>query len=109
MSDARTKHLLLLNLNSESESDDAEEDILFSFLLKKKKKLPNKYILSERNRRGQFKITTMMSDADFTNYFRMNRNQFFDVHGMIQQDIDSNGCNAQKPISTEEKLAVFLR
>lgn len=38
MSDARTKHLLLLNLNSESESDDAEEDILFSFLLKKKKK-----------------------------------------------------------------------
>lgn len=109
MSEARTKQLLLLNLSSESESDDAEEEILLYFLIKKKFKSPNKYILSERKRSGQFKITTMMSDADFTNYFRMNRNQFFEVHGMIRQHIDSNGCNAQRPIASEEKLAVFLR
>nr|CAH7729055.1 unnamed protein product [Callosobruchus chinensis] len=80
---------------------------MFYFLINKKFKSPNKYILSDRKSRGQF--TTKMSDDDFTNYFRMTRKQFFEVHEMVRQDIKSHGCNAQKPIATEEKLAVFMR
>lgn len=98
------RKLILSYLSSESEADDDEEAILLCALIEKKFKSPNKYILSERKESGQFKITSKMNDADFTNYFRMNRNQFCEVHGIIQGYIDSNGCNAQKPIATEEKL-----
>lgn len=110
MSVVRDKKMLLLNLSSESESDaDAEEEILLYALTNKKFKSPNKYILLERETCGQFITTTKMNNSDFTNYFRMNRNQFSEVHGIIQHEIDANGCNAQKPIPTEVKLAVFLR
>nr|XP_022907220.1 protein ANTAGONIST OF LIKE HETEROCHROMATIN PROTEIN 1-like [Onthophagus taurus] len=54
-------------------------------------------------------MTSEFPNDVFTNYFRLNRNQFGEVHGMIQQFIDADGCNAQKPIGTEEKLGVFLR
>lgn len=108
MSDSRSKQLILLNLSSESDSDEAEEDTML-YCLNLKFKSSNKYILSERKKSGQFIITNKMDDGDFVNYFRMNRNQFSEVHAMIRQDIERNGCNAQKPIPTEEKLAVFLR
>lgn len=107
MSDRVLKSLVL---SSESESDNDAEDELFLYcLLDNKVKSPNKNILLEREKCGQFMMTKKMNDRDFFNYLRMNQNQFAEVHGMIQQGIDSKGCHAQQPIPTEEKLAVFLR
>ncbi|CAH1109707.1 unnamed protein product [Psylliodes chrysocephalus] len=82
--------LVLLNSSSETESDDTEEEMLFYSLMKKKFKSLNKFILSKRKNSGQFTITTKISDADFTNYFRMNRNQCAEVHEMIRQGITPN-------------------
>lgn len=49
----------------------------------------------------------MISDADFANYFHMNRNQFFDVHGIIRKDLD--GCNAQSQMTEmADWEAIFL-
>lgn len=109
MNDSRIK-LCLLDLSSESDSDcAAEEELLLHSLTSKKLKSPNNFYLSKRKTHGQFKMTSELPDSVFTNYFRMNRNQFTEVHGMIQQSIHSDGCNAKEPIGTEEKLGVFLR
>ena len=47
------------------------------------------------------------SDKQFTNYFRLNRSQFNEVQRLVQNSVYSEGCNAQKPIGTEEKLCVL--
>lgn len=104
------KGLCLLELSSESDSDcAAEEDLLMYLVASKKMKSPNNFYLCKRKTHGQFKMTSELPDALYTNYFRMTRNQFAEVHGMIQQSIFSDGCNAKEPIGTEEKLGVFLR
>ena len=58
---------------------------------------------------GGFALTSELSDKQFTKYFRFNRSQFNEVHRLVRNPVYSEGCNAQKPIWTEEKLAVFLR
>jgi len=45
----------------------------------------------------------------FKESFRLNRKQFSEVHELIKMDITGQECNAQKPIGSEEKLAVCLR
>jgi hypothetical protein len=65
--------------------------------------------MKKRKSHGEFALTSEFSDSKFINYFRLNRNQFNQVHGIIQSYIYAEGCNAQRPIVTEEKLAVFLR
>jgi len=54
-------------------------------------------------------LTSEFSAKQFANYFRLNRGQFNAVHRLVQNSIYSVGCNAQKPIETEEKHAVLLR
>lgn len=79
-------------MSSESDSSDDADVVLLHCLMNKKIKSPKKHILSERTKCGQFKITLQIT----TNYFRMNRGQFAEVHAMIQETINSNGCNMQK-------------
>ena len=57
----------------------------------------------------EFGLTSEFSAKQLTNYCRLNRSQFNEVHRLVQISIYSEGCNAQKPIGTEEKLAVFFR
>ncbi|XP_022197965.1 protein ANTAGONIST OF LIKE HETEROCHROMATIN PROTEIN 1 [Nilaparvata lugens] len=109
MTESRLK-LCLLDLSSDSDSDNAAEEEMFLLLLTEKKlKAPNNFYLSKRKSHGQFKMTSELPDSLFTNFFRMNRNQFEEVHALIQECIQREGCNAQEPIGTKEKLAVFLR
>lgn len=105
------KELIYLNiLSSESESDaEEEEEMLVLYMTAKKFKSPNNFYLSKRKSHGQFKMTSEFPDEVFTNFFRVNRDQFAHIHNMIKESLQANGCNAQKPIDTEEKLAVFLR
>jgi len=65
--------------------------------------------MKKRKTHGEFALTCEFSAKQFTNYFRLNRSQFNTVHRLVQISIYSEGCNAQKPIGTEENLAVFLR
>ena len=65
--------------------------------------------MKKRKTHGEFALMSEFSDKQFTNYFRLNRSQFNEVHWHVQNSIYSEGCNAQKPIGTEEKLTVFLR
>jgi len=65
--------------------------------------------MKKRKTNGEFALTSEFSDKQFTNYFLLNRSQSNEVHRLVQNSIYPEGCNAQKPIGTEEKLAVFLR
>ena len=65
--------------------------------------------MEKRNTHGEFVLTSELSDDRYMNYFRLSRDQFEDVHSIVQNDVSSDGCNAQKPIGSKEKLAVFLR
>ena len=64
--------------------------------------------MKKRKIHGEFILTSEFSAKQFTNCFRLNWSQFYAVHRLVQNSIYSEGCHAQKPIGTEEKLAVFL-
>ncbi|KAF0749182.1 protein ANTAGONIST OF LIKE HETEROCHROMATIN PROTEIN 1-like [Aphis craccivora] len=90
-----------LDLSSESDSDEEMNELLLLYSLSKRNKsIWKSAYMKKRKSHGEFILTSEFSDKQFTNYFRLNRNQFNEV--LI-------GCNAQKPIDPEEKLAVFLR
>jgi len=93
-----------------SESDFDEEDTLMLLYLTSKwhKSVWKSEYMKKRKTHGEFALTSEFSDKQFTNV-RLNRSQFDEVHRLVQSCIFSEGCNAQKPIGTEEKLAVFLR
>ena len=57
----------------------------------------------------RIQLTSEFSDEKFKNYFRMTRNDFKEVHVMIATDLEDQGYGGHEQISTEEKLAVFLR
>ncbi|KAL1492828.1 hypothetical protein ABEB36_011010 [Hypothenemus hampei] len=65
--------------------------------------------MKKRKSHGEFTLTREFSDEKFKNYFRLNRNQFKEVHDLIKNEIVTEGCNATRVIESEEKLAIFLR
>ena len=93
-----------------SDSDEEMDTLVLLYLTSKRQKSVWKsgYIKMGKTH-GGFALTSEFSDKQFTNYFRLNRSQFNEVHRIMQNSIYSEGCNAQKPNGTEEKLAVFLR
>lgn len=99
----------LINLSSESDSDDEFDELNLLYLLSTRKKLWKSNFIKKRKTHGEFNLSLEFSDKQFSNYFRVNRNQFNEVLNLIRDTIYSFGCNAQKPIDPEEKLAVFLR
>ena len=60
--------------------------------------------MKNRKTHGEFALTSEFSTKQFTNYFRLNRSEFNEVRRLVQNSIYSEGCNAQKPIGTEERL-----
>ena len=59
--------------------------------------------IKKRKTHGEFALTSEFSAKQFTNYCRLNRSQFNEVHRLVQNSIYSEGCNDQKPTGTEEK------
>ncbi len=96
-----------LLLSSESDSDDCEIDIIAA--LSKPKNLTKNNYLKTRKTHGEFILKDEFSDEKHKNYYRATREQFSELHGLIKEAIEAEGCNASRPIGTEEKLAVFLR
>jgi hypothetical protein len=99
-----------LILSSDSDSDEEMDTQMLLYLTSKRQKSvwKSEYI-KNRKTHGEFALTSEFSDKQFINYFRLSRGQFNEVHRLVQGSFYSEGCNAQKPIGTEEKLAVFLR
>ena len=100
----------LIALSSESDSDEEVDTLMLLYLTSKRQKSVWKSeYKKKRKTHGEFALTSEFSDKQFTNYFRLNLSQLNEVHRLVQNSIYSEGCNAQKPTGTEEKLAVFLR
>ena len=99
----------MLDLSSESDSDRefVFESACYVALMKQKAKRSE--YMKKRVSHGEFVLTKEFDNDKFTTYFRLNREQFQEVHELIKNEIDREGCNATRPIGTEEKLAVFLR
>lgn len=100
----------LLDLSSESDSEEEwETEVLLYDVKKRRKSFWMSNYMKKRRTHGEFALTSELSDTKFSNYFRLNREQFSEVHSIIEPTIYSEGCNAQKPIGAKEKLAICLR
>nr|CAH7720791.1 unnamed protein product [Callosobruchus chinensis]CAH7766622.1 unnamed protein product [Callosobruchus chinensis] len=73
-----------------------------------KSKSPTSLYIRKRSSHGEFALTRELNDAKFSNYFRLTREQFSEVHELIKNKIETSGSNAAS-IGTEEKLGLFLR
>lgn len=98
---------ILLDLQSESE--DEERFIMLHRLSKKRKRSKTNEYFQIRKSHGEFTLSSEIPDSMFKESFRLNRKQFSEVHELIKNDITGQECYAQKPIGSEEKLAVCLR
>jgi len=96
-------------LSSESDSCEEMDTLMLYLTSKRQNSVWKSEYMKSRKTHGELALTSEFSAKQFTNYFRLNRSQFNEVHRLVQNSIYSEGCNAQKPIGTEEKLAVFLR
>ncbi|VVC30205.1 Hypothetical protein CINCED_3A022695 [Cinara cedri] len=97
-----------LDISSASDSDEEMDKLLLLYSLSKgNKSIWKSAFMKKRNSHGELVLTSEFSDKQFTNNFRLNRNQFNEI--LINDKIYSGGCNAQKPIDPEETLAVFLK
>lgn len=103
-----TTSAMLIDISSESDSDSEFEFETVCYVALMKQKAEKSAYMKRRLSHGEFDLTKEFEDEKFTNYFRLNRDQFQEVHGLIKNEIDREGCNATRPIGTEEKLAVFL-
>lgn len=101
---------LEFDISSESDSEDEFVSELVHFFPQTiKRKAARSLHLKKRNSHGEFLLSKELNNEQFKNYFRLNRDQFREVHEIIKKEIDAEGCNATRPIGTEEKVAVFLR
>ncbi|CAH1997034.1 unnamed protein product [Acanthoscelides obtectus] len=98
-------------LDSESESDSEIDTLilLYSIAKKRKKSVWMNDYLKKRNTHGEFNLLEELNDGQVKMYFRLNKNQFDELHNLVINDITGHGCNAQQPIESELMLAVCLR
>jgi len=89
-------------LSTESDSGEEMDTLLLLYLTSKRQKSVWKSeYMKKRKTHGEFALTSEFSAKQFTDYFRLNRSQFNEVHRLVQNSVYSDGCNAQKPIGTE--------
>ncbi|KAF5302876.1 hypothetical protein FQA39_LY02056 [Lamprigera yunnana] len=98
-------------LDSESESDSEMEIVilLYSMTKKRKKSVWMHDYLKQRNTHEEFLLLKELNNSRTKMYFRLNKEQFVEIHTLIMNDITGRGCNAQQPIESDLKLAVTLR
>ena len=99
----------LIALISESDSNEEMETLMLLYPPQTwQKSVWISEYTKKRKIHGEFALMLEFSAKQFANYFHLNRSQFNAVLRLVQNSIYYEGCNAQKPIGTEEKLAVFL-
>ncbi|KAJ8937691.1 hypothetical protein NQ314_011747 [Rhamnusium bicolor] len=66
--------------------------------------------MKKREKFGKFhKLINELDDFKFKNYFRVTREQFYELHELIAVDIQKQNTNFRRAIGTEERLAICLR
>lgn len=106
--------LVKIYLSSEEESDFEEsltDMVVLTSLLTKKRKHAywEARHIKARNKRGEFRLFTELSDENFRLYYRMTREQFEFLHEMIKENIERKDTNFRKAIGTRQRLAIALR
>ncbi|KAF5274367.1 hypothetical protein FQA39_LY07247 [Lamprigera yunnana] len=98
-------------LDSESESDSEMETVklLYSMTKKRKKSVWMQDYLKQRNAHEEFLLLKELNNSRTKMYFRLNKEQFVEIHTLIMNDIKGRGCNAQQDMEGDLKLAVTLR
>jgi hypothetical protein len=100
----------LIGLSSESDSDEEMNTLMLLYLTaKRQKSVWKSEYMKKRKTHREFVLTLEFSAKQLNDCFRLNRSQFNTVHWLVKNSVYSEGCDGQKPIGTEEKLAVFLR
>ncbi|KAL1506875.1 hypothetical protein ABEB36_006157 [Hypothenemus hampei] len=85
-------NMLLLDTkdsSSEEESNAACDDAIAIIGTNQKEK-PRYWLsnhIKSRKEKGEFRLFYDLTDEKFTNYFRMNKNKFFELHDLIKDDI----------------------
>ena len=77
-------------LSSESDSGEEMDTLMLLYLTSKRQnsvwKSEYEY-MKKRKTHGEFGLTSEFSAKQFTNYFRLNRSQFNEVHRLVQNSI----------------------
>lgn len=103
--------LNLTEYESDSSDDDFDEDVLLILLRKRKRRCWSSNFLMKRSKYGEFHcLLPDLTDKEFFRYMRLTKEQFEEVHNLIEKDLGGGNKSYFRPaISTKEKLAVCLR
>lgn len=88
-----SNYTVLLDLSSESESENVCLFEALCFAALNEQKSENSAYMKKRQSHGEFILTKEFDDEKFTNYFILNRKQFKEVHDFIRNDIEREGCH----------------
>lgn len=96
-----------------SSSDSGEEEILLlSLVLKRKRSVWVHNINKKRKSQGEYAnlcAELISYDDRFYGYFRMTVATFEKLHGLLERNITKQQTNWRDPISSKERLVIFLR
>lgn len=101
----------LINMSSSS-SDEEELLLLFALSQAKRKRKWVHEINEKREEFGEFhRLCCELSSFEdrFFTYFRMSKEQFENLHTLLEPKISKQTTNWRKPIGTKERLAICLR
>lgn len=77
-----------LDLRSVSDSDEEMDELLLLYSLSKRNKsIWKSAYMKKRKSHGEFILTSEFSDKQFTNYFRLSRNQFNGFLSMVNDKL----------------------
>jgi len=79
-------------LSSESDSGEEMDTLMLLYLTSKwQNSVWKSEYMKMRKTYGEFALTSELSAKQFTNYFRLNRSEFNEVHRLVQNSIYSEG------------------
>ena len=121
MSDSRIYNAALLEryLRLNEEDDDDEEHFILESLalmqhsaLKRRRRFWIHPTIQRRQKLGEYHrlIKELESDDErFKQYFRMTKQQFYDILHLIENDIVKKMTTFRRPIGAAERLAITLK
>ena len=100
----------LIAISSESDSDEEMDTLILLYLTSKRQKSvwKSEYMKKRKTHDG-FPLTSEFSDKQFTNYFRLNRSHFSEVHRPVQNAVYSKtNWNGKKKTRCVLKESYFI-
>lgn len=98
-----------------SSSSSDEEELLLLLALSQARRKKRKWVHEINQKKKEFgefhRLCSELSSFEdrFFTYFRMSREQFENLHTLLENKISKQTTNWRKPIGTKERLAICLR